>query len=51
MTKPGTLENMKIPEILRGFDSLVEDEFDNVSDENVNMWRSNFIGTDARMTP
>ena len=37
--------------MLRGFVVLVEDEFNDVSDENVNMWLSNFIDTEVRLTP
>ena len=33
------------------FVALVEDEFNDVSVENVNTWLSDFIGTDAGMTP
>jgi hypothetical protein len=43
--------DVKRPEILRDFVALVEDEFDDVTDADIGMWLSNFIGTDARMTP
>ena len=33
------------------FVALVEDEFNDVSVENVNTWLSDFIDTDAGMTP
>lgn len=42
---------MKRPEILRDFVALVEDEFNEVNDADIGMWLSNFMGTDARMTP
>ena len=43
--------DVKRPEILRNFVALVEDEFDDVTDADIGMWLSNFIDTDARMTP
>ena len=43
--------DVKRPEILREFVTLIEDEFNDVSDENVNMWLSNFIDTEVRLTP
>ena len=43
--------DVKRPEILRGFVALVEDEFDDVTDADIGVWLSNFIDTDARMTP
>ena len=41
---------MKRPEILWEFVALVEDEFNDVSDENVNTWLSNFIDTEVGLT-
>ncbi len=43
--------DVKRPEILRDFVALVEDEFDDVTDADIGVWLSNFINTDARMTP
>ena len=43
--------DVKILEMLRGFVALVEDEFNDVSDENVSMWLSNFIDTEVRLRP
>lgn len=37
--------------MLREFVALVENEFNDVSDENVNTWLSNFINTEVRLTP
>lgn len=48
---PLVKSDVKIPKILREFVALVEDEFDDVPDADISMWLSNFIGTDARMTP
>jgi hypothetical protein len=48
---PLVKSDVKRPEILREFVALVEDEFDDVSEENVSVWLSNFIDTDARLTP
>jgi CRISPR/Cas system CSM-associated protein Csm4 (group 5 of RAMP superfamily) len=42
---------MKRSEMPGGFVTLVEDEFNDVPDENVSMWLSNFIGTEVRLTP
>ncbi len=33
------------------FVALVEDEFNDVTNADISRWLSNFIGTDARMTP
>ena len=38
-------------EILQDFVALVEDEFNDVLEADVSMWLSNFIDTDARLTP
>jgi hypothetical protein len=43
--------DVKIPKILWEFITLVEDEFDDMSDETVNAWLSNFIGTEVRLMP
>ncbi len=43
--------DVKIHEMLREFVALVEDEFNDVSDGNVNTWLSNFIDTEVRLTP
>ena len=43
--------DVKRPEILRDFVALVEDEFNDVLDADISRWLSNFIDTDARMTP
>jgi hypothetical protein len=43
--------DVKRPRILWEFVALVEDEFNDVSDDNVNMWLSNFIDTEVRLTP
>ena len=43
--------DVKRPEMLREFVALVEDEFNDVSDENVSMWLSNFIDTEVRLRP
>jgi len=43
--------DVKRPEILWEFVALVEDEFDDVSDENVSVWLSNFIDTEVGLTP
>ena len=48
---PLVKSDVKRPEILRDFITLVEDEFDDVTDADIGMWLSNFITTDARMTP
>ena len=42
--------DVKRPEILWEFVALVEDEFNDVSDENVNTWLSNFIDTEVGLT-
>jgi hypothetical protein len=36
---------------LRDFVALVEDAYGDVPDADVGVWLSNFINTDARMTP
>ncbi|MGP8322225.1 MAG: hypothetical protein ACT6FE_07935 [Methanosarcinaceae archaeon] len=41
---------MKKPEILRDFVALVEYEFNDMNNVDINMWLSNFIKIDARMT-
>jgi len=43
--------DVKRPEIFREFVALVEDEFDDLSEENVSVWLSNFIDPDARLMP
>ena len=43
--------DVKRPEMLREFVALIEDEFNDVSEENVNTWLSNFIDTEVRWTP
>ncbi len=43
--------DVKRPEILRDFVILVEDAYKDVHDADISMWLSNFIDTDARMTP
>ena len=48
---PLVKSDVKRPKILREFVALVEGEFDDVPDADISMWLSNFIGTDARMTP
>ena len=48
---PLVKSDVKRPKILRDFVALVEDEFNDVPDVDVGVWLSNFIGTDARMTP
>lgn len=48
---PLVKSDVKRPEILRDFVALVEDEFNDVIDVDISVWLSNFIGTDARMTP
>ena len=42
--------DVKKPKILQDFITLVEDEFNGVTDADIGMWLFNFIGTDARMT-
>ncbi len=48
---PLVKSDVKRPEILRDFVALVEDEFNDVPEADVSMWLSNFIDTDARLTP
>jgi len=36
---------------LRNFVALVEDAYRDVADADISVWLSNFIDTDARMTP
>ncbi len=48
---PLVKSDVKRPEILRDFVALIENEFNDVSDADIGIWLSNFIGTDARMTP
>ena len=48
---PLVRSDVKRPEILRDFVVLVEDEFNDVPDAVISIWLSNFIGTDAGMTP
>ena len=43
--------DVKRPEILRDSVAPVEDEFNDVPDVDIGVWLSNFINTDARMTP
>jgi len=49
MSIPLVKSDVKRPKILRDFVALVEDEFNDVPD--VGVWLSNFVNTDARMTP
>jgi hypothetical protein len=48
---PLVKSDVKRPEILRDFVVLVEDEYNDVPDADISRWLSNFIDTDARMTP
>ena len=48
---PLVKSDAKRPEILRDFVALVEDEFNDVPDADISRWRSNFIGTNVRLTP
>jgi len=48
---PLVKSDVKRPEILRDFITLVEDKFDDVTDADIGLWLSNFIDTDAGMTP
>ncbi len=48
---PLVKSDVKRPEILRDFVALVEDEYSDVTDTDIGMWLSNFINTDAGMTP
>ncbi len=48
---PLVKSDVKRFEILRDFIALVEDEFNDVPEADVSMWLSNFIDTDARLTP
>lgn len=48
---PLVKSDVKRPEILRDFVALVEDAYRDVADADISVWLSNFIDTDARMTP
>jgi hypothetical protein len=48
---PLVKSDVRRPEILRDFIALVEDEFDDVPEADISRWLSNFIDTDARLTP
>jgi hypothetical protein len=48
---PLVKSDVKRPEILRDFVALVEDEFNDVLEADISRWLSNFINTDARLTP
>ncbi|MCK5015147.1 MAG: hypothetical protein KAS66_15155 [Candidatus Omnitrophica bacterium] len=48
---PLVKSDVKRPEILRDFVALVEDEFNDVPEADISRWLSNFIDTDARLTP
>ena len=48
---PLVKSDVKRPEILRDFVALVEDAYKDVHDADIGIWLSNFIDTDARMTP
>ena len=48
---PLVKSDVKRSEILRDFIALVEDEFNDVLEADINRWLSNFIDTDARLTP
>jgi len=48
---PFVKSDVKIPEILRDFVALVENEFDGVADVDIGVWLSDFIDTDTGMTP
>jgi len=48
---PLVKSDAKRPEILRDFVVLVEDEFNDVYDADISVWLSNFVCTDAGLTP
>ena len=48
---PLVKSDVKRPKILRDFVALVEDEFNDVLEADISQWLSNFIDTDARLTP
>jgi hypothetical protein len=48
---PIVKSDVKRSEILRDFVALVEDEFNDVPEADISRWLSNFIDTDARLTP
>ncbi len=48
---PLVKSDVKRLEILQDFVALVEDEFNDVPEADVSTWLSNFIDTDARLTP
>ena len=48
---PLVKSDVKRPDILRDFVALVEDEFNDVPEADISRWLSNFIDTDARLTP
>ncbi|MEA3294912.1 MAG: hypothetical protein U9P81_08070 [Euryarchaeota archaeon] len=48
---PLVKSDVKRSEILRDFVVLVEDEYNDVHEADISRWLSNFIDTDARMTP
>jgi len=48
---PLVKSDVRRPEILRNFVALVEDAYRDVADADISVWLSNFIDTDARMTP
>jgi DNA-binding PadR family transcriptional regulator len=48
---PPLKSDVKRPEILRDFVALVEDEFNDVPEVDISRWLSNFIDTDAGLTP
>ena len=48
---PLVKSDVKRPGILRDFVALVEDEFNDVHDADISVWLSNFVCTDAGLTP
>ncbi len=48
---PLVKSDVKRSEILRDFIAFVEDEFNDVPEADISRWLSNFIDTDARLTP
>ncbi len=48
---PLVKSDVKRPKILQDFVALVEDEFNDVLEADISQWLSNFIDTDARLTP
>ena len=48
---PLVKSDVKRPVILRDFVAIVEDEFNDVPEADISRWLSDFIDTDARMTP